>query len=215
MATRSGLAVAAANVLVIGAWLVCASGATAAEPAVPDFQADVLPLLKNRCVKCHGPAKQEGQLNLSLPTGIVRGGESGPVVVFGKPDESSLWQLVEADEMPKDEPLGGEEKGIFRAGSRPGRFGRFAGQGGGGCQWRRALGLRAARSARAANRSRCFLDSDSDRCVCPSQVGSCWFNARPRGGCRTLIRRVCFDLTGLPPTLVEIEDLGRQQPTSL
>ncbi len=47
----------------------------------PTLERDVLPLLKARCVKCHGPAKREGKLNLATPRGLARGGKHGPVVV--------------------------------------------------------------------------------------------------------------------------------------
>ncbi len=102
--------------MLAGTVMLCCgvSVASAAEPSPPDFQNDVLPLLKNRCVKCHGPAKQEGKLNLSLPPGIARGGETGTVIVPGNVPDSLLWQLVETDEMPKGSPLSIEEKDLLR-----------------------------------------------------------------------------------------------------
>src|SRR5438045_2564505 len=84
---------------------VNANAGVGAEESAPTYSDSVAPVLKNYCVKCHGPAKQEGKLNLALLTGIARGGESGPSVVAGKPDDSLLWQLVDSDEMPKDEAL--------------------------------------------------------------------------------------------------------------
>jgi hypothetical protein len=71
------------------------------------------PLLKNRCVKCHGPLQQNGKLNLSVPAGIARGGAGGPVVVPGQPHNSRLWQLVERDEMPEGAPLSASEKDLL------------------------------------------------------------------------------------------------------
>ncbi|MCA9270792.1 MAG: hypothetical protein KDA41_20070 [Planctomycetales bacterium] len=53
---------------------LCGGSVVAAPPTLAD---DVMPLLKIRCVRCHGPAKQEGGLNLSLPQSIARGGDSG------------------------------------------------------------------------------------------------------------------------------------------
>ncbi len=77
---------------------------------------DVLPLLKAHCVKCHGPIKPKGKLNLSNPRSMARGGSSGAVVVPGNPDESPLWDLVSSDEMPPkpEEPLSGNDKAILR-----------------------------------------------------------------------------------------------------
>ena len=56
-----------------------------AEPQTgPSLEHDILPLLKARCQKCHGPIKPKGKLNLSSARSLARGGESGPVVVPGK-----------------------------------------------------------------------------------------------------------------------------------
>jgi hypothetical protein len=103
-----------AKILVVISSVAFAVSLRAAERPSPDFKHDVLPLLKNRCVRCHGPAENKAELNLALPSGIVRGGEKGKVVVVGKPDESSLWLRVAADEMPEDEPLPPEEKEVLR-----------------------------------------------------------------------------------------------------
>ena len=51
-----------------------------------------MPLLKARCVKCHGPAKREGKLSLATPKGMARGGKHGELIVPGRPDD--LWQPV-------------------------------------------------------------------------------------------------------------------------
>ena len=47
-------------------------------------------LLKAQCVKCHGPNKPKAGLDLSAPSSLSRGGESGVVVVGGKLDRSLL-----------------------------------------------------------------------------------------------------------------------------
>ena len=63
-------------------------GSGADEERRPDLDQDVLPLLKARCLKCHGPIKPKGKLNLSSARSLARGGSSGPVVVPGNLDES-------------------------------------------------------------------------------------------------------------------------------
>ena len=75
--------------------------------AAPSLEHDILPLLKARCQKCHGPVKPKGKLNLSSARSLARGGESGPVVVPGNLDESLIWDQVSNDEMPPrpGEPL--------------------------------------------------------------------------------------------------------------
>ncbi len=95
-------------------WLALATRAMAGNSATPNFQREIAPLLKNRCVRCHGPATTEAKLNLAVPSGVVRGGETGRAIVAGKPEKSLLWQRVAADEMPEDDPLPADEKDLLR-----------------------------------------------------------------------------------------------------
>ena len=60
-------------------------------------EADVLPILQARCVVCHGKSKQSGGLDLRTQASRLAGGESGPAIVPGKPDESLLIRKVAAD----------------------------------------------------------------------------------------------------------------------
>ena len=70
------------------------------------FDHDVLPILQTYCAKCHGPESLKGELDLSRPQSILKGGESGePGIVIGKAAESPLYRLLANDEMPpKDLP---------------------------------------------------------------------------------------------------------------
>jgi hypothetical protein len=67
---------------------------------VARFAEDIQPLLQAKCVRCHGEKPRKAGLDLTTPAGILKGGESGPAVVPGKPDESPLYQKVHAGEMP-------------------------------------------------------------------------------------------------------------------
>lgn len=79
------------------------------------FEASVAPLLEKRCVECHNGDTQKGELDLSSPAGLMRGGESGPVVHAGDPDHSHLLEMVERGEMPKKgKPLNEAEVEILR-----------------------------------------------------------------------------------------------------
>lgn len=80
----------------------------AVEPT--DFERQIKPLLMTHCVKCHGPAKREGKLDLSMPRGIARGNDSGAVIVPHDLESSRLWKLVDGDEMPPDSPLSAQQK---------------------------------------------------------------------------------------------------------
>ncbi len=75
-------------------------------------QHDVLPYLYTRCVTCHGRRNQEGGLDLRTVESILKGGESGPAVVPGKPEDSLLLKRVMAKDMPPP-------KQLIRAGVRP------------------------------------------------------------------------------------------------
>ena len=63
-------------------------------------QHDVLPYLYTRCVVCHGRRKQESDLDLRSVASILKGGKSGPAIVPGKPEESLLLKRVHAKDMP-------------------------------------------------------------------------------------------------------------------
>src|ERR1043166_3860632 len=68
---------------------------------------EVMQLLEARCIRCHDQAKSRGNFDLSTRTKLLRGGESGAVIVPGEPAKSLLYKLVTAaDEssMPKNGP---------------------------------------------------------------------------------------------------------------
>ncbi len=72
------------------------------------FEKSVRPLLVERCLKCHGSIKQSGGLRLDSRANMLKGGESGPAIVIGKTEDSLLIQAVRREgglEMPPDEKL--------------------------------------------------------------------------------------------------------------
>ena len=77
------------------------------------FQMEVWPLLERTCLRCHGPEKHKADLRLDSREAALKGGESGPALVPGKPEESLLLKLVrhaEADrKMPPKEKLHDDE----------------------------------------------------------------------------------------------------------
>ncbi|MCI0333440.1 MAG: PSD1 and planctomycete cytochrome C domain-containing protein [Planctomycetes bacterium] len=104
--------------VVVFAFIVCAG---ADKPAAADadeikltdadrfFLQEVRPILTSRCRSCHGPDKVEGGLRLDSREAAVRGGDSGPALVPGKPDESLLLLAVKGThkvlEMPPKDKL--------------------------------------------------------------------------------------------------------------
>ena len=80
-----------------------------------DFARDVLPVLQRSCFECHGERKASGGLRLDNPTGLLKGGDSGAVIVARKPDNSELLRRIslpknDSDVMPnRGDPLTTEE----------------------------------------------------------------------------------------------------------
>lgn len=79
--------------LACGLAILSLDGVLTAAPTDEHFEKKVRPLLLAKCASCHGPEKIKGGLRLDA-AGIAKGGESGPVVVPGKPNESRLIQAV-------------------------------------------------------------------------------------------------------------------------
>jgi cytochrome c553 len=95
------------------AWsLVCVAGATAgaAEPkpgpaALDFFEKRVRPLLAARCYSCHGPdSKARGGLRVDSLAGLLRGGDHGPALQPGKPEDSLLISAVNHGDVVKMPP---------------------------------------------------------------------------------------------------------------
>jgi len=68
------------------------------------FDKEILPLFSKNCVRCHGTQMKLRDLDLSSIDGILKGGESGPVVIPGKPEISKLYRMVAERRMPMDQP---------------------------------------------------------------------------------------------------------------
>jgi mono/diheme cytochrome c family protein len=63
-----------------------------------DYRRDVKPLLRSRCVACHGPITREAGLRLDAAKLILAGGDGGPVLATGKSDTSPLIERVRSRE---------------------------------------------------------------------------------------------------------------------
>jgi hypothetical protein len=170
---------------------------------VPDYSHDISPLLKNRCVRCHGPAVMNAKLNLAVPAGVARGGESGKAIVPAKFEESLLWQRVAADEMPEDGPLPADEKEVLRrwiVAGAPGLPMNVPDEPNGDEHWAfQVLRPKSPPEVRADANVLTPIDAFIEK-----QLAAAGLTISPEADRNTLIRRVSFDLTGLPPTLTEI-----------
>ena len=174
-------------------------------PPLPDFDQQIAPLLKNKCVRCHGPAKSDAKLNLALKTGIVRGGKTGKLFVPNDPESSLLWDQVADDAMPKgEEPLSAQEKELLynwiKAGA-PGLPGQVSETPDGDEHWAfQKLNPPLVPEVRDAFRVGTVLDRFLE-----ARLEKQGLHLGPEAAPATLVRRVSLDLTGLPPTLEEIQ----------
>ena len=94
-------------------WAVAALALTLAAGAAPEgeaarrefFEAKVRPILAVHCYSCHGAAKQLGGLRVDWRGGLIKGGDTGPSIEPGQPDDSLLVRALEHSEpgmeMPK------------------------------------------------------------------------------------------------------------------
>ena len=81
------------------------------------FTKSVAPILQSQCLRCHRGAEPKGGLNLSRLQHLLKGGESGPAVVPGKPDESLLMEMISGEEpsMPEGgDPLTKQQIVVLR-----------------------------------------------------------------------------------------------------
>ena len=89
----------------------------AALPEITFFESDVLPILKANCVHCHGSETQIMEMNLATYEGVMKGSESGAVVIAGDASASRLYRMVHEGLMPPDEgtTLSEEQVATIRA----------------------------------------------------------------------------------------------------
>ncbi len=80
------------------------------------FERHIRPILKAHCFHCHGEAGvSEGQLDVRLRKWLIRGGESGAAIVPGDSESSLLLERIESGEMPpSDEKVSVEEVSLLR-----------------------------------------------------------------------------------------------------
>ena len=78
--------------------------ATLDHPEQVDFQNEILPILRKKCLACHNETDAEGELVLESPQTIAKGGSSGETVVPGDPNASLMLQLAAHREEPMMPP---------------------------------------------------------------------------------------------------------------
>ncbi len=105
------------NASLLGAFLLLGLVSGGAPPAAPPrFDTDILPLFQAKCLRCHGEKVHKAELDLRTPATILKGGESGAVLMPGQPEKSLLFQKVHEGTMPpaKKDRLTAAEVDILR-----------------------------------------------------------------------------------------------------
>ncbi len=191
------------------------------EPSAEDvkfFELHIRPLLAEHCYSCHSDEKQKGQLRVDSLSSLLTGGESGAAIVAGKPDESVLIQAVryESFEMPPNGRLPEESVRLLEEWVRR------------GAPW-----PNAGEPAPAAKEKKGFSEEDrawwalqpvadvqppavdgADSSWVKNEIDQFIMSAMKKEGLTpapeadrlTLIRRLSFDLIGLPPTPEQISE---------
>jgi hypothetical protein len=172
------------------------------------FETKIRPVLAGTCLRCHGAKKPRGGLRLDSRAALLKGGERGPAIIPGAPQKSLLIQAVrhthDEIKMPPDKPLAPAVVADFVAWVQD------------GAAWPKETGL--LRSPRTGGHwafepiskpeppadPHGWSSNPIDRFI-RAQLRQRGLVPAGRADRRTLIRRVTFDLTGLPPAPLEVD----------
>jgi len=200
-----------------------ATAADAATPANPEeaerfFETQVRPMLAARCFSCHGAEKQEGGLRLDSRAAVLKGSDGQPaVVVPGEPDRSPLIHAVryEGDvQMPPEGKLEDKDQALLVAWVK-------LGLPWGGVATTPAAETIAERGIRA--KATHWAYKKVQKPELPPVTDAAWsaepldrfvlaelekrsLRPSPPAERSALLRRIKFDLVGLPPTAAEVDE---------
>ncbi|MBL8215801.1 MAG: PSD1 domain-containing protein [Bryobacterales bacterium] len=154
---------------------------------LPALAADAPALLTQKCAKCHGAGALLSDLDVTTRAGLLKGGKHGPAIVPGDSAKSRLYQLVSEGKMPPGGRLDAAELAAIRS-------------------WIDAGATMADSSASKAKRSWWAFETprktpgfETIDAFLLAKLKEKGLTYNPKADHRTLIRRLYFDLTGLPP----------------
>ncbi|MBX3452622.1 MAG: DUF1553 domain-containing protein [Planctomycetaceae bacterium] len=196
-------------VFIAGGWLGGMLAAAEAEPAGPvDFRRDIAPILETHCVRCHQPKNAKGELSLTTAEGVFGSG----VVVARDPSGSSLLVQVtsqggEPPAMPREgKPLDERAVSLLRRWieegaawpegaelTEPSRINR---------NWWSLQPLANVEPPEGSG-PEAWRSHSIDRFIA-AKFSEQGLSPNPPADRRTLIRRVTYDLIGLPPSPEEV-----------
>ena len=187
------------RVFVLSVLMISFSGGRAAPAAEPvSFSRDIRPLLSDRCFACHGPDRKRRKKKLRLDLGFE---DARKVISPGKPLESELLERITAedpdDRMPPldsgKKQLSAAEKDLFRRWISEGA--RFD------LHW---AYVKPGRPQLPKTDGNGWARNPVDRFIA-AEHEKMDLAPSPEADRRTLLRRLHFDLTGLPPTPAELD----------
>ena len=171
-----------------------------ANPAAVDFDREIAPLLARRCLECHDANEKKGGLDLTRPSTTAAGGESGDAIIGDKPLDGLLWKRISSDEMPPKKPLAAAEKKLLerwltsgaRWGTDPINPVRYSSERRGGFDW---WALQPLQVVAPPTTARTPVDAFVHAALRTKSLTPSAEAER-----RVLVRRLSFDLIGLPPS---------------
>jgi mono/diheme cytochrome c family protein len=176
-------------------------------------------LLARNCLECHNASDKKGGLDLMRREAALAGGESGQVLLPGEPDKSPLLARLEAAEMPPEgrRKLSVDERKLVRewiaAGAKwatdPIDPFLYTTDRRAGYDWWSLQPIRVPQVPEIQN-PKSKIQNPIDAFVL-AKLGEQGLSPSPESDPRTLIRRLSFDLTGLPPSPEEVEAFVRDE----
>ena len=168
----------------------------AAEPGV-SFTRDVRPILADKCFHCHGPdaPTRKGELRLDTAEGVLHG--KTPVVIPGNPGESLLVKRIESSDESEVMPPPDSKKALTV--QQRETLKKWIEQ---GAKYQNHWAFETIAAVAVPNVPETVHPVDRFLNARLQQVG---LKAQPEADRETLIRRVSFTLTGLPPVAKEID----------
>jgi len=203
--------------LLISAFLALTASTALATP-IPEaskqkveFARDVQPIFAAHCIKCHGPEKQKAGFRLDQKSKAMQGGDSGPVIQPKKGAESLLIQLV-ANAVPDDPKSVMPPKGNRLTPKQIGILRAWIDQ---GADWPDGLdndakimsrhwSLQPLKQTAPPAAPGTWAQNEIDRFIL-ARLNAKELKPADQAGRVTLIRRLSYDLIGLPPTPGEID----------
>ncbi|MBS1824725.1 MAG: PSD1 domain-containing protein [Acidobacteria bacterium] len=189
--------------------MACAAAMYAQEPAkITFYEEKVKPILRLNCLACHSEKAINSGLSLETQESILRGGNRGPAVKKGAPDESALIAAVKHSgdvKMPPGRKLKDEQIAVLEQWVKDGVAmpqSAMKSRRPGADHW---AFQPVKRSALPEVQAKQWTRNPVDFFVL-AKIEKAGLTPSAEADKATLLRRVSLDLTGLPPTWKELQD---------